>query len=68
MKASEKYQKIEINDTRRKIVELLWENDQLSAVKLAEKIDIANRNIETNIRKLKELVILVRHGSLKNGY
>ena len=44
------------------------ENNQLSAVKLVEKIGIASRNIESHIKKLKELGILVRHGSPKNGY
>ena len=44
------------------------ENNQLSAAKLAEKIGVASRNIESNIKKLKELVILIRQGSHKNGY
>ena len=29
---------------------------------------IASRNIENNIKKLKEYGILIRHGSPKNGY
>lgn len=44
------------------------EDNQLSAVKLAEKIGIASRNIESNMKKLKEYGILVRKGSPKNGY
>ena len=44
------------------------EDNQLSAIKLADRIGIASRNIESNIKKLKELGILVRHGSPKNGY
>ena len=44
------------------------ENPQLSAVKLAEKIGVASRNIENNIKMLKEYGILIRHGSPKNGY
>lgn len=47
---------------------MFLENNQLSATKLAEKIGIASRNIESNIKKLKELDIIVRHGSPKNGY
>ena len=50
------------------IAKLLLENNQLSAAKLAEKIGVASRNIESNIKKLKELGILVRHGSPKNGH
>ncbi len=44
------------------------EDNHLSAVKLGEKIGISSRNIENNIKKLKEYGILVRHGSPKNGY
>ena len=65
---SKKCQEINLNDTQRKIVKLLIENNQLSAAKLAEKIGIASRNIEINIKKLKEQGILIRHGSPKNGY
>lgn len=57
-----------LNDTQRKIVELLLENPQLSAVKLAGQIGITSRNIESNIKKLKEKGILIRHGSPKSGY
>lgn len=67
-KVWEKHGMVELNRTQQEIVKLLLENNQLSAVKLAEKIGIARRNIESNIKKLKELGILVRHGSPKNGY
>ena len=36
--------------------------------KFAEKIGVASRNIENNIKKLKEYGIFIRHGSPKNGY
>ena len=65
-KASEKHQNIEKpepNDTQQKILELLSKDPQLSAAKLAEQIGIASRNIESNIKKLKEQGILIRHGS-----
>lgn len=65
---SEKHGIVELNSTQQEIVKLLLENNQLSAAKLAEKIGVASRNIESNIKKLKELGILVRHGSPKNGY
>lgn len=35
---------------------------------LAEQIGISKRNIEANIKKLKELGILIRRGSSKDGY
>ena len=61
-------QQIELNDTQQKIIKLLLEDNQLSAIKLAYRIGIASRNIESNIKKLKELGILIRHGSPENGY
>lgn len=61
-------QQIELNDTQKKIIKLLLEDNQLSAIKLADRIGIASRNIERNIKKLKELGILIRQGSPKNGY
>ena len=66
--ASEKQWNTDLNDTQQKIIKLLLEDNQLSAVKLAEKIGVASRNIENNIKKLKKRGILVRHGSPKNGY
>ena len=58
----------DLNDTQQKIIKLLSEDHQLSAVKLAEIIGVVRRNIENNIKKLKEYGILIRHGSPKNGY
>ena len=65
---SEEYQKNGINDTQWKIMELLLEDEKLSATKLAEQIGIAKRNVKANIKKLKEQGLLVRHGAPKNGY
>ena len=66
--ASEVVWRTDLNNTQQKIIKLLSEDHQLSAVKLAEKIGVASRNIENNIKKLKEYGILIRHGSPKNGY
>ena len=49
-------------------MELLRSDKQLSAKKIAEQLGLGSRSIEKNIKKLKELGILVRHGSPKNGY
>lgn len=65
---SEEKWKRELNDTQQKIVELLLEDSKLSAAKLSKKIGVASRNIEVNIKKLKEHGILIRHGSPKSGY
>ena len=65
--ASEKHQITGLNDTQQKIVKLLSEDNRLSAAGLADKIGVAARNIENNIKKLKDYGILVRHGSPRNG-
>lgn len=57
-----------LNDTQRKILVLLSKDEQLSASGMAEQIGISRRNVEANIKKLKEKGILLRHGSPKNGY
>lgn len=65
---SENYKFVELNDTQCAIVKLLLDNNHMSAANLSEKIGIARRNVENNIKKLKEYGLLVRHGSPKNGY
>lgn len=65
---SEKSQRKVLSNTQQKIVDLLLTDNKLSAVRLAEEIGVASRNIESNIKKLKEYGILIRHGSPKNGF
>ena len=57
-----------MNDTQAGILELLSLDESLSAAKMARELGMASRNVEANIKKLKEKGILVRHGSPKNGY
>ena len=57
-----------MNKTQSQILELLSQDAQISAKKMAEVIGIPSRNIESNIKKLKGYGILIRHGSPKNGY
>ena len=59
---------IELNTTQRKIVEILSENPEITGASLSEQIGISKRNIEANIKKLREFGILIRHGSSKGGY
>ena len=66
--SSEQSQGKELNDTQKKILNLLSDNMRLSATKMAEQLRISSRSVEKNIRKLKEYGILIRHGSPKNGY
>lgn len=58
----------ELSDTQKRIVNILLSDKYLSAVKIAEQLGLGSRSIEKNIKKLKELGILVRHGSPKSGY
>ena len=59
---------IELNITQQKIIELLLEDAQMTGAALAERIGISKRNIENNVRKLKNSGLLIRHGSSKSGY
>lgn len=58
----------EMNTTQYKIAELLKADTRLTGVELAEQIGISKRNIEANIKKMKEFGVLIRHGSPKGGY
>ena len=40
---------------------------EYTAVDLSESVGISRRNIEANIKKLKDLGILIREGSRKDG-
>ena len=57
-----------LNATQQVILGLLSENSKLTGTELAEKVGISKRNIESNMKKLKEKGLLVRHGSPKSGY
>ena len=59
---------IEMNATQKKILELLASKQNMTAVDLSVQIGIARRNIEANIKVLRERGLLVRHGSTKSGY
>ena len=70
-RSSEKYRSIggsNLSETQGKILGLLSQNPKLSAKKIALKTGVSSRNIESNIKKLKERGVLIRHGSPKNGY
>ena len=43
-------------------------NPKLSAVKVAQQVGVSGRNVEVNIKKLKERGMLIRCGSPKSGY
>ncbi|MCR5609685.1 MAG: putative DNA binding domain-containing protein [Lachnospiraceae bacterium] len=64
---SEKIKKVKLNSTQLKILELLQENPAMSACELANLIGISSRNIEVNIKKLKEKKLLERQGAARGG-
>ena len=66
--SSVKFGNITINETQKKMLGLMEENKQISAAGMAEALNLSVRAIEKNIRELREVGILVRHGSARGGY
>lgn len=56
-----------LNPTQIKILELINENNKITATLLAKAIGISVTAVENNIRKLRELRLLERYGSNKAG-
>ena len=57
-----------LSSNQKLIIEYMEEDPFISAKKIAEKIGISLRKIETNIQKLKKMGLLNRIGSAKGGY
>ena len=57
-----------LTKNQRNILHCLEGNPGMSATLLAKEIGISSRKVENNIKKLKELGILQRHGSPRKGY
>lgn len=57
-----------LTDNQRKIITAISANKKISTAELSKVVGIANKNIETNVKKLKELGLLNRIGSAKGGY
>lgn len=57
-----------LNLNQLKILELIAENSHITQLQLSEIIQINEKNIRNNIKKLKELGLLRRVGSAKGGY
>lgn len=54
--------------SREKIIELLFQDNSLSAATLAERISITSKAVEKHIAKMKAEGILKRVGPDKGGY
>ena len=57
-----------LTNTQQKILDCVAEDKYISAKKMAEIIGMSGRSIENNIKKMREIGILVRKGSPKSGY
>ena len=53
---------------RRRIIELIQENDKISITQMAEKLEISTTAIEKNISFLKANGILIRIGNTNSGH
>ena len=59
---------IGINETQMQIIEIMKESPKISARAIAERIQIAPRNVEANIKLLKHAKMIARTGSPKGGH
>ena len=66
-KPSESYEH-KLNDTQKKILDCIRIDSRVTIAKMSEQIGISTRNIETNLRILKEAEIISRNGTRQNGY
>jgi ATP-dependent DNA helicase RecG len=57
-----------LTPNQKQILDLLVENNRISATELSEKIGISKRKIEENLSKLKQKGLLHRRGPAKGGY
>lgn len=60
--------KININDSQKKIIETMRDNPNVKTVRLMAITGLSESGINRNLKKLKELGLIERIGSLKNGY
>ena len=58
---------VKFGDTEKQLLLLLNSNPALSAQNLADNLEITKRAVEKQIKKLRDLQILSRQGSAKNG-
>jgi len=59
--------KVGINETQKKIIELIENEPRITAARLAETIGISRRNTEAYIADLKQKGVLTREGANRSG-
>jgi len=57
-----------VDNRLNKILELIIENNQISAVQIAKLLNVTSRTVQREIEKLKKLNKLKRAGSEKGGH
>ena len=67
VKKSNHKNSVGINETQRKILEIMLETPEVTAGQIAEDIGITKRRVESNISQLKALGVLERVGARKSG-
>lgn len=60
--------KININDSQKKIIETMRDNPNVKTIRLMAITGLSESGVNRNLKKLKELGLIERIGSLKNGY
>ena len=59
--------KVGINETQKKILEIIESEPRATASEIAEQIGISTRKTEANIAALRDKGVLIREGSKKTG-
>ena len=67
-KSSVKFGDASINMTPKRILQMIEENNQISAAVIAEKMSLSVRAIEKSMKELRIKGMLVRYGSARGGY
>ncbi|MBI4653060.1 winged helix-turn-helix transcriptional regulator [Candidatus Kuenenbacteria bacterium] len=57
-----------LTENQKKIINLIRGDQKTSIVDIAQRVGIAGKNIEINLRKLKNKKIIKRVGAAKGGY
>lgn len=58
----------DVNQTQKKILEMILENPEITQTAMAEKLDITPRAIKKNIKELVDKGLVEREGSARKGY
>ncbi|MDR0446776.1 MAG: winged helix-turn-helix transcriptional regulator [Oscillospiraceae bacterium] len=66
-RANDRVKSVNPNETQQKIMALMIENPGITAETLSIKVGITERNIRTNIKKLRDAGLVERVGADKNG-